>query len=278
VGTDPKEWIGRTEAAADTLHPERVAALWATLDRDGPAPADGAPLPPLWHWLYFWTIARRGDLGRDGHPRLGGFLPDLEGVRRMWAGSRVELHRPLTIGTTVTRRSTIENVAEKHGRTGRLVFVTVRHEIADAAGLAITDLHDIVYRALPGPPAPPPRLPAQAAATAARVERWTADPTLLFRYSALTFNGHRIHYDQAYATGTEGYPGLVVHGPLLATLMAGAATALRPSQPLTRFSFRAMATVFAAEPFTVLAEPDGHVWVRRADGGLAADGEAGWAG
>lgn len=275
--TDPKDWIGRTEEATDILHAERVAALWATLDRAGPAPEVGAPLPPLWHWLYFWTIARRTDLGGDGHPRLGGFLPDLAGVRRMWAGSRVTFHRPLPIGATVTRRSTIDDVTEKAGRTGRLVFVTVRHEIGDGDGLAITDHHDIVYRALPGPEEPPPKPPAPAPDQAAHVEPWTADTTLLFRYSALTFNGHRIHYDQPYATGTEGYPGLVVHGPLLATLMAAAAGAIRPERALAHFAFRAMATVFADERFDVMAEPDGRVWVRRADGGLAADGEAEWA-
>jgi len=275
VPTDPAAWIGRAEDAADVIQPERVAALWATLDRDGPPPTEGAPLPPLWHWLYFWTIAKRSELGPDGHSRLGGFLPALQGVGRMWAGSRVRFHEPLPIGAAVTRRSTIEEVTEKAGRSGRLVFVTVRHEISDAGGLAITDRHDIVYRELRAAGAPPkPAPPAPEQAT--RVERWKADPTLLFRYSALTFNGHRIHYDQAYTTAREGYPGLVVHGPLLATLMAAAAAALEPDRRLRRFAFRARATVFADEPFSVLAERDGRVWVRRADGGLATSGEVSW--
>lgn len=276
MATDPTSWIGRTDTATDVIQAERVAALWATLDRAGPPPVEGEALPPLWHWLYFWTIVRRSGLGPDGHPRLGGFLPELDGVRRMWAGSRVDFHKALPIGAAVERRSTIEDVAEKTGRSGPLVFVTVRHEIADGAGVAITDRHDIVYRALPGPDAPGPKPPAPAPEKAARVERWVADPTLLFRYSALTFNGHRIHYDQPYATGREGYSGLVVHGPLLATLMAAAAAALRPGRPLGRFAFRALATVFVDQAFAVMAEADGGVWVRRADGGLATSGEVHW--
>lgn len=277
MATDVRAWIGRSEEAADVIQPERVAALWATLDRDGPAPGEGASLPPLWHWLSFWTIARRSDLGPDGHPSLGGFLPELTGVRRMWAGSRVTFHKALPIGSAVTRRSTIEDVAEKNGRSGRLVFVTVRHEISDNAGLAVTDRHDIVYRPLPGPGTADPKRPAPAPEQAARVERWTADSTLLFRYSALTFNGHRIHYDQPYATKREGYPGLVVHGPLLGTLMAAAAQALEPDRPLASFSFKALAAVFADEPFQIMAEEDGRVWIRRHDGGLAAEGRVAWA-
>jgi 3-methylfumaryl-CoA hydratase len=274
VPTDLANWLGRENATQDTMQPERVAALWATLDREGPPPAAGAALPPLWHWLFFWEIRRRSDLGPDGHPKLGGFLPDLGRVRRMWAGSRVEFHQPLPVGADVARRSVIEAIEEKTGRSGRLVFVTVRHEISGPHGLAVTDRHDIVYREPPAPgsaasPAPPP-----APESSDRVEAWTADPTLLFRYSALTFNGHRIHYDLPYARDEEGYSGLVVHGPLLATLMAGTAQALAPEKPLARFAFRAMGPVFGGEPFTVHADRSGAVWVRRQDGSYAAKGEA----
>jgi 3-methylfumaryl-CoA hydratase len=193
----------------------------------------------------------------------------------MWAGSRVDFHGPLPVGAAVERRSVIEAIEEKTGRSGRLVFVTVRHEISGPAGLAVTDRHDIVYREppQPGSAAPPP--PPQAPEESDRVEPWTADPTLLFRYSALTFNGHRIHYDLPYARDEEGYSGLVVHGPLLATLMAGAAQALDTDRPLTRFAFRAMGPVFAGQPFTVHADHAGAVWVRRHDGSYAAKGETG---
>ncbi len=271
--SDPKRWIGRTAEAKDVLHAERVAALWAALDRDGPPPGHGDPLPPLWHWLYFWAIARRSELGDDGHPRHG-ILPELPEGRRMWAGSSVTFHRPLAIGAAVTRHSTVRDVTEKAGRGGRLIFIEVAHEIADHDGPALTDRHHIVYR--PPPDGTPPRPPEPAPATADLSHAWQADPTLLFRYSALTYNGHRIHYDQPYATGEEGYPGLVVHGPLLATLMAGTAQALQPERPLTSFTFRATAPVFANEPFTVMADHQGAVWVRRQDGGYAARGEVAW--
>lgn len=272
--SDPKRWIGRTAEAKDVLHAERVAALSAMLERDGPPPAEGDPLPPLWHWLYFWALPRRSELGPDGHPARGGILPDLPDGRRMWAGSNVTFHRPLAIGAAVTRRSTVANATEKTGRGGRLVFIEVAHEIADAAGPALTDRHHIVYR--PRPDGTPPRAPEPAPATADRTETWQADPSLLFRYSALTYNGHRIHYDHPYATGEEGYPGLIVHGPLLATLMAGNAQALHPDRPLASFAFRATAPVFANEPFTVMASNDGAIWVRRADGGYATRGEVAW--
>ena len=274
MATDLSTWLGREAVTRDTIQPERVAALWATLDRPGDAPGEGAALPSLWHWLFFWEIRRRSDLGADGHPKLGGFLPDLGRVRRMWAGSRVEFHRPLPVGAAVERRSVIEAIEEKTGRSGRLVFVTVRHEITGPAGLAVTDRHDIVYREPPAPGAAAPPPPPTAPDTSDRVEPWIADPTLLFRYSALTFNGHRIHYDLPYARDEEGYPGLVVHGPLLATLMAGAAEALEPETPLTRFAFRAMGPVFAGEPFTVHSQRSGEVWIRRRDGSHAAKGEA----
>ena len=273
MASDPKRWIGRTAKAGDVLHAERVAALWALLELAGETPGHGDPLPPLWHWLYFWALPRRSDLGADGHPRTG-ILPELPDGRRMWAGSDVTFHRPLAIGAAVTRRSTVTNVTEKAGRGGRLVFIEVAHEIGDGDGLALTDRHHIVYR--PPPDGTPPRPPEPAPATADRVEAWQADPVLLFRYSALTYNGHRIHYDHPYATAEEGYPGLVVHGPLLATLMAATAQALQPERPLASFTFRATAPVFANEPFTVLAANHGAVWVRRQDGGYASKGEVAW--
>ena len=274
-----KEWIGRSETAQDMIGLERCRAMQATLDRTEPLLQPGDPLPPLWHWLYFWVIAPRSGLGRDGHPALGGFLPPVGTARRMWAGSRVSFPQPLRIGEQAERLSTIKNVSVKTGRSGRLVFVTVRHRIAGASGVAIIDEHDIVYRedvgagssGRPGTPAPAEPLYAEQA---------KADPTLLFRYSALTFNGHRIHYDRAYATEVEGYPGLVVHGPLLATLMVGLAARSWPDRRIANFEFRGLRPIIDTGSFTVGAAPNGSdildVWIANGQGALAMQGHAGF--
>jgi 3-methylfumaryl-CoA hydratase len=276
---DLQAWVGRTETRRDTIGTERAVSLRATLDDAGEILADGDALPPLWHWLYFWDIAPRSGLGRDGHLALGEFLPPVGPARRMWAGSRVSCPGVLRLGEPATRVSTIENVTEKTGRSGRLVFVTVRHEISGGAGLAIVDEHDIVYRedtgagasARPGEPAPD---------DAAWTEAVEPDPTLLFRYSALTFNGHRIHYDRDYAMDVEGYGGLVVHGPLLATLMVGLAGRSRPERPISGFEFRGHRPVFDTEAFTVCGRPateaEGDsaidVWIANGEGMLAMKG------
>ncbi|MFQ5773386.1 MAG: MaoC family dehydratase N-terminal domain-containing protein [Kiloniellaceae bacterium] len=273
-----RAWIGREERAADTIDAGRAQAMQAALDDRGAPLGPGDPLPPLWHWLYFWSVAPASALGPDGHPARGAFLPPIELPRRMWAGSRVTFHRPLPIGAEATRRSTIAEVKLKEGRNGRLAFVTVRHEIALPDGPCLVDEHDIVYREAPRPDeAPRPGEPAPAQAPWRRELR--ADPVLLFRYSALTFNGHRIHYDRAYATETEGYPGLVVHGPLLATLMAEQVRTERPSAAVTYFEFRALRPIFDTAPFTVAGRPaaDGRraeLWVADPQGLLAMTGRA----
>ncbi len=272
-----RDWVGRTQAAQDRIGLERGRAMQAALDRPDPPLSDGDPLPPLWHWLYFWTIVPRSELGRDGHPALGGFLPPLGLARRMWAGSRVSFPGTLRIGEAATRRSAITAVTPKQGSSGRLVFVTVRHEIAGIDGPAVVDEHDIVYRedtgVLPtaGEPAP----------SGAEIhEEFTADPTLLFRYSALTFNGHRIHYDRDYATGVEGYRGLVVHGPLLATLLVDLAARARPGQRIERFSFRAHRPVIVSKVFDLCGSPRGeagmNLWIADCDGLLAMRAEVDW--
>ena len=198
---DPKDWIGRTETVSDIVTATPYAALSATLDRPAERPPVGTPLPALWHWLYFLPLHRQSEIGPDGHAKRGGFLPPVPLPRRMWAGSQFEFHRPLRVGDTLTRVSTIQDVTEKSGRTGPLVFVKVRHEISRAseAGVALTEFHDIVYREAPKPGDPVP--PAQPAPASAKWQKqWAPDDVLLFRYSALTFNGHRIHYDRRYAT------------------------------------------------------------------------------
>lgn len=251
-----------------------MAALSATLDRDDPPPSLGDPLPPLWHWLYFLPVHRQSELGPDGHAKLGGFLPPVPLPRRLWAGTRIEFHHPLRVGETITRESRIVNVEHKQGRSGSLVFVLVRHEIRNAAGIALTDEHDIVYRdsPRPGDPTPPP---APAAPADHAWERTIhPDDVLLFRYSALTFNGHRIHYDRRYVTEVEGYPGLVVHGPLQATLLVDLLRRSMPQANVKRFVFRAVSPLFDTAPFAVCGKPEAdgktvQLWTRSEAGGLA---------
>lgn len=271
-------WEGRSETLHDTITAAPVRSLSATLDRDDPAPVDGTELPPLWHWLYFLPSARQSELGPDGHPRRGGFLPPVPLPRRMWAGGRLQWHAPLRVGEAVERRSRIVSVAHKAGRTGDLVFVLVRHEVHNAQGLAVTEEHDIVYRAAAqaGDPVPPPQAaPAQA--------EWSReivpDDVLLFRYSALTFNGHRIHYDRKYVTEVEGYPGLIVHGPLIATLLADVARRQRPEARLRSFTFKAIRPTFDLHPFRVCGQPtaDGsgaQLWAQDHEGWLTMQAEA----
>ena len=274
------DWIGRSETVSDVATATPCAALAATLDYPPERPGAGTVLPPLWHWLYFLPLARQSEIGPDGHPKRGGFLPPVPLPRRMWAGSQLEFRRPLRVGDALTRTSTIDNVTEKSGRSGTLVFVKVRHEIrrGDEADAAIVEFHDIVYResARPGD-APPPATPAPAQAAWRR--EWVPDDVLLFRYSALTFNGHRIHYDRRYVTQVEGYPGLIVHGPLIATLLTDLLRRERPDADLARFEFRAMRPLFDINAFAVCGQPqpDGkaiRLWARDHEGALAMDATA----
>lgn len=272
-----KDWIGRTERREDEITAMPIAALSATLDRDDPQPLPGTELPPLWHWMYFNPVVRHSGLGEDGHPKRGGFLPPVELPRRMWAGSRLEFFHPLRVGDPVARSSRIADVRIKQGRSGRLVFVTVRHEVTNARGVALTEEQDIVYRDAPAPDAPVP--PPQAAPDDAAFSReLQGDPVMLFRYSALTFNGHRIHYDRSYATRVEGYPGLVVHGPLLATLLLDLLRREHPQAALRRFAFSAQRPVFDVDRFRVCGRPDGdgcyRLWTRDAEGWLTMQASA----
>jgi 3-methylfumaryl-CoA hydratase len=279
---DIRAWIGRTASASDVVTPTPVAALGATLDWPVEHPAAGTPLPPLWHWLYFLPLYRESDVGPDGHPRRGGFLPPVALPRRMWAGSRIGFRRLLRVGDALHRRSQVVDIAEKTGASGALVFVRVRHDIHVADDPdplpALTETHDIVYREAPTPGAPAPA-PRPAPATAAWTRPIVPDDVLLFRYSALTFNSHRIHYDRRYVTTVEGYPGLIVHGPLLATLLLDLLRRERPAATVARFEFRALRPVFDLHPFDVCGEPaaDGaavRLWIRDHEGALAMDATA----
>ena len=273
-------WIGKSEAVDDTVTATPYAALSATLDRPAERPATGTPLPPLWHWLYFLPLYRQSEVGADGHAKRGGFLPPVPLPRRMWAGSQFEFKAPLRIGDRVRRLSTIADVTEKSGRTGPLVFVKVRHEVSigGSAASALTEFHEIGYRGAPKADdvAPPPR---QAHEKSAWVRHWVPDDVLLFRYSALTFNGHRIHYDRRYVTEVEGYPGLIVHGPLIATLLLDLLRWQLPEAKVSRYEFRAVRPLFDIHPFDVCGEPaaDGKsvkLWAKDHEGWLAMEATA----
>ncbi|KVT37903.1 MaoC family dehydratase N-terminal domain-containing protein [Burkholderia multivorans] len=266
-------WIGRREDSVDRITPAPIRLLRATLDDAEPSALPDV-LPPLWHWLYFLPGERQSNIGTDGHARRGGFLPPVALPRRMWAGGRLQFLRPLAVDTPIQRRSTIANVQSKSGRSGQLVFVTVLHEIGDAQGVAIREEQDIVYRDAPPPaaagtPAPAPQ-PAPTDEQYSRIV--TPDPVLLMRFSALTFNGHRIHYDRPYAMEEEGYPGLVVHGPLIAMLLMEELRRRHPDKTIRAFDFKAVSPLFDTAPFTVNGKLEGHtarVWARGPQGQLA---------
>lgn len=273
-----RQWIGRTESRSDQVTATPVAALAATLDRDEPFPRPGDTLPLLWHWLFFSSLHRHSEMGPDGHPKRGGFLPPVRLPRRMFAGGRFEFLRPLRVGDAISRLSRIVDVKDKEGRTGPLVFVVVRHEISTADGVAMTEEHDIVYRDNPRSDAvvaPAPRASPDASDWSREIR---PDPVLLFRYSALTLNNHRIHYDRRYVTEVERYPGLVVHGPLLATLLMDLLRRNLPEARVTDFMFRAVRPLFDVAPFQVCGtlgqdRKSVSLWAKDG-GGLAMDATA----
>lgn len=273
------EWVGRTQRTSDWITPSRVAAWHATLDHTADPPNRGDHAPLGFHWTLGPAIARESELGPDGHPRRGGFLPPISLPRRLWAGSRVTFHRPLRVDERVERVSEIASIQEKAGRDSPLVFVTVRHRLLGEDGLAIEEDQDLVYR---GPSSA--GASAEQGADEGRTAAWqrTVHPTatLLFRFSALTFNTHRIHYDRPYAMEVEGYPGLVVHGPLIATLLLDLMQTQVAAERIARFQFRALRPTFDTSDFAVRGAPagdDGHVmlWSTDNQGRRAVDAE-GW--
>lgn len=273
-------WVGRTQALHDRVGAREVAGLAAALDRADPPPDAGTVLPPLWHWMYFNPMAPQRALGPDGHPERGHFLPPVPLPRRMWAGSRLrwEAGNPLKVGDAITLESRIAAVDHKSGRSGELVFVKVHHECRNASGLAVSEDQDIVYRAAPEPGAPAPQ-PKAAETQAAWTREITPDPVFLFRYSALTQNGHRIHYDRRYVTEVEGYPGLVVHGPLLATLLLDLLRRNLPDAVVLEFDFKAIRPTFDLHPFMLLGQPsaDGRsvaLWAHDHEGWLTMQATA----
>jgi len=276
-----RTWVGRERILTDILSPFPARALAATLDRTE-VPVAGDALPPGWHWLYFLHTPRASDTGPDGHPNLNSaadtFLPPTPLRRRMWAAGTLEIERPLYLGREATRRSEIRDVQAKVGRSGPLVFITLDHELRQDGMLCIREEQNLVFREMPDDAAP-----LSSGERASQNADWSVavvpDPVLLFRYSALTFNGHRIHYDRRYVTEVEGYPGLIVHGPLIATLLLDLLRRSVPDAKVLRFAFRAVKPLFDIAPFQVCGRriDDGktiRLWAQDADGALAMDATA----
>ncbi|MER7717720.1 MaoC family dehydratase N-terminal domain-containing protein [Streptomyces flaveolus] len=234
-------------------------ALSGVFDRPPAVTGVGDALPPLWHWLYLLDRPAQAELGEDGHPRDGLFLPPLAERRRMFGGGRSEFHAPIRVGDLVTRRSEVVSVRTRKGGSGWLLLVTVRHSFSVQGELRTMEEQDIVYKQPDAAPRPP--VPTLSVTDEAAPAPWsfslTPDPTLLFRFSALTYNAHRIHYDRDYARDVEGYPDLVVHGPLLALALLELPRGFAPERTVTSFAFRSKAPLFAPEAFVVSGTPDG---------------------
>ncbi len=273
-----RAWIGRQERREDVATAAPLTGLGATLDHDpvheyGP----GDSVPPRWHWTYFLPMPRLSSLDADGHPAKGGFLPPIPLPRRMWAGSRIEFLRPLRVGEKISRLSTISDVSSKEGRTGSLAFVKRRHETSNERGVAIVEEQDIVYRSplAPGALGPTPTI---APADAQWGRKIKPSAPLLFRYSTLTFNCHRIHYDRPYAEHEEGYGGLVVHGPLIATLLLDLLRSELPDARVVGYDFRAVRPLLDTSAFEVCGRLSGDGTVslgaKDADGWVATSATA----
>jgi itaconyl-CoA hydratase/mesaconyl-C4 CoA hydratase len=263
---DPAQWVGSSERSTDNLDVAHARRIAVTLDEA--APQAGDALPALWQWAYFMEPVGMRELGTDGHPQRGGFLPPADNRNRMWAGGRVDFLHPLRAGVPAQRVSTVKAVNEKTGRTGSLLFVTVGHEYVQDGRTAISEEQDIVYRS----PAPPKLTGSEAPPQSQWREAVTPSAELLFRYSAVTFNTHRIHYDFPYVTRAEGYPGLVVHGPLIATLMCRAFRRAHPDAKLVHLSYRGLRPLIAPAQFHVAGRDTGpdsaELWAEQ-DGTLA---------
>ena len=265
------QWIGNKETSLETISVEPLHRMRAMLDYTPMSMTDGEVVPPLWHWAYFINPVRASDLGRDGHATQGVFMPPIPLPRRMWAGSQLKFSAPLRVGEKARRESTIRDIRLKQGRSGELCFVEIEHVIFVGDELKLSEIHNVVYRDIKQPGddnAPPLEAPDNA--------QWTRelvpDSTLLFRYSALTFNGHRIHYDLDFCRHQEGYPGLVFHGPLTATLLIEMARHQNPGKPIERCEFRAYSPLFGDAPFTLNGKMDGVdtvLWAANPQGHLA---------
>jgi 3-methylfumaryl-CoA hydratase len=270
-------WIGRVEEAEDSVSLRQARRMAVTLDEPA-AMVEGGELPPLWHWIGWAPEAPMSGLGLDGHPARGGFLPPVPLERRMWAGGRVTFHAPLRVGAVMHRRSEIVKVAEKTGSTGRMVFVTVRHDTRIGGPLAVSEEQDIVYVAMPDRFTPPP--PVAAPEATVWEDAVPMDTVRLFRFSALTFNGHRIHFDLDYAQGIEKYPGLVVHGPMQAMLLMAAARRHRGGAMPAEYRYRGVRPLFHTDTLRLLGQPEAErrqaVCTATGEGLVCMQAEVGW--
>lgn len=267
-----ESWVGRTSTTVSWLDPMQANRMAVTLDRE-PSFVEGDALPLAWQWLYFHDLVRSSRLGEEGHPELGITMPPVPLPRRMWAAGRLQTHAPLPLGAEAERTSTIHSVTPKTGSTGPLFFVCIQHDYAVAGSLRLHEEQTIVYREMSTDATLPQ--PVAAPNDADLSHTWSLGNTALFRYSALTFNGHRIHYDADYSRRVEGYPDLVVHGPLIATLLADLAE--RGGRPTREFSYRARSPLFLPHPFTVNGNTDGQVtrlWAANHTGELAMEAKA----
>ena len=272
-----RRWIGRSQSVDGEVTAWPADVLNATFDRDDAPLQSGDAIPPGWHWYYFPEVVKLAETGADGHAAKGGFMPPVPLPFRMWAGVSMTFHRPIRVGERITRTSTITEVEPKAGASGPLCFVVQRHELAGADGLATTEDHTTVYRGATDPDAPPPP-PRPAPAEALWWRTIEPSPVLLFRYSALTMNSHRIHYDRSYVTEEEGYPGLLVHGNLTATLLLDLFRREMPAATLKTFSVRAVAPLYDTNDFAVEGAPgdDGRtakLWAVNHAGALAQSAE-----
>ena len=271
-------WIGNKEVTEARVTAYQADALTATLNREEPPFKEGDPIPPGWHLFYIREVVKLADTASDGHPKRGNFLPPIDLPRRMWAGTKATFHRSIHVGEKINKVTTIEAVTPKVGQTGKLVFLSLKHEINGESGLAVTELQDVVYReeAKPGSVVPmPPFPPAKAV--------WSRDinpsPVLLFRFSALTMNSHRIHYDYKYVTEVEKYPGLLVHGPLTLTLLMDLFRSEKPRASLKTFSVRAESPLYDSHHFKVQGCPSdddktAQLWAINHEGKLAMSASA----
>lgn len=261
---DPSQWLGRTQEVHDQLSRNLIQRIAATFNVA--APGHGEELPWLWHWCFFSEAFDTNNLGPDGHPNLGTFMPPAHGRNRMWAGGRLDFFEPLRVGGEATRKTRIEKITEKKGNTGALLFVTLVHEYWQDGRQCILEEQDIVYRE----PSPPKLSAGEPVQEMDWQETVSPDPVLLFRYSALTFNAHRIHFDWPYVTETEGYPNLVVHGPLTATLSMAAFVRANPLARVHRFAFRGLRPLIAPDAFQVAGRHTGlgsaDLWASNASG------------
>jgi 3-methylfumaryl-CoA hydratase len=273
-----RQWIGRTEKASDIVTAQLVRGLRATLFMDIGAPKPGDAAPFTAHWCLAQPVYPMSELGPDGHPARGGFLPPVPLPRRMWAGGELEFLEPLRVGDEMTRTSRIADVTMKTGSTGILCFVSVEHLITTPRGTAIRERQDIVYRDISTAPPSTPANPAPAPSAQHR-ESHMADPVLLFRYSALTFNGHRIHYDRDYVTRVEGYPGLIFHGPMQAAFLVEFASRLHGGAAPKKFSYRGVQPLFEGSEFSVNANETGagmELWTANSAGQPTMKANAMW--